>query len=304
LPWREIDSTKPHKLHREKFEAEMVEPPISPAKKRPGVSCPIEIRVEGLYKAFGDKRVLDGIDIQVCRGELIAIVGSSGSGKSTLLRLFTGHFKPDRGRVLVADHESEGSPPVDLATLDSLEMERLQRHWAVVFQGNGLLAGTVYDNIALPLRLVQGLDEKTIGDRITEVLLAVGLDPNKDAQISVDQLSGGMRKRAAIARALAIDPALMFYDEPTTGLDPARSWQIQDLIQAANERRTLSGCVRTSIAVTHDKDLLRRLQPRIVMLDGGHIVFDGNYESFHHSDSPLIRPYVERMPLFQQSGVA
>jgi phospholipid/cholesterol/gamma-HCH transport system ATP-binding protein len=280
----------------------MAESPIASPKTDSGLSSPVEIRVEDLYKAFGDNRVLDGISLEVRRGEMLAIVGRSGSGKSTLLRLFTGHFRADRGKVLLADHESEGSPLVDLATLDSFGMERLERHWAVVFQESGLLDGTVYDNIALPLRLVQGLDEKTIRDRISEALLAVGLDPNKDAQITVDQLSGGMAKRAAIARALAIDPVLIFYDEPTTGLDPARSLQIQDLIQAANKRRTLSGCFRTSIVVTHDEDLLGRLQPRIVMLDAGHIVFDGNYESFHHSNSPLIRPYVELMPLFHQSG--
>jgi len=262
----------------------------------PGASPAAEIRVEDLYKSFGDKSVLKGINLEIHRGEMVAVLGSSGSGKSTLLRLLTGHFKPDGGRVLIADHEAAGSPLVDLATLDPVGMEQLERHWAVVFQGNGLLGGTVYDNIALPLRAVQYLDEEQIKDKVARVVRAVGLDMDKDAPANVDELSGGMAKRVAIARAIAVDPILILYDEPTSGLDPRRAWEIQDVIQAVHVHRDANGTVRTSFIVTHDKDLLHRLRPRTVVLDAGRVLFDGTYRAFQQSDSPIIRPYLETTP--------
>jgi phospholipid/cholesterol/gamma-HCH transport system ATP-binding protein len=106
-----------------------------------------------------------------------------------------------------------------------------------------------------------------------------------------------MAKRVAIARALATDPILMLYDEPTTGLDPSRSYQIQDLIKSVHESRTTSGSVRTTVLITHDKDLLTRLHPRITMLDAGHLIFDGTYESFEESNLPAVQPYIQLMPL-------
>lgn len=257
----------------------------------------VELYVEHLSKSFGNKLALTDINLEARRGEIVAVVGTSGSGKTTLLRHLTGHFKPDRGRVLLADHDLNGSPLVDLATLDSAGMERLARHWAVVFQQNGLMSGTVYDDIALPLRVVQNLDEAAIRSRVSEAVLAVGLDMEKDTNLNVDQLSGGMAKRVAIAGALALDPILIFYDEPTTALDPSLSWRIQDLIQTVHNRPTATGFARTSLIITHDKDLLYRLKPRIIMLEAGRIVFDGSHDAFTHSDSPLIRPYLELMPV-------
>jgi phospholipid/cholesterol/gamma-HCH transport system ATP-binding protein len=261
----------------------------------------VEIRIENLYKSFGSRRVLDGINLEVHRGEMVAIVGGSGSGKTTLLRHIIGLDQPDRGRVLLAYHESAGSPLVDLAALDAAGMERLQRHWAVVFQRNALLlAQTVGYNIALPLREVQGLDESTIRRKVDEVVREVALAPERDLDLTIDQLSGGMAKRVAIARALALDPILLLYDEPTTGLDPQIAEQIQDLIASEHQRKTASGFGRTSLLITHDKDMLYRLGPRIIMLDAGRILFDGTYEAFRHSNSPAIRPYFELMPELHQ----
>src|SRR5687768_10862228 len=111
----------------------------------PVATYPTEIRARDLYKSFGEHAVLGGIDLEIRRGEMVAIVGGSGSGKTVLLRHFLGHFRPDRGQVWVADHESAGSPLVDLATLDDAGMDRLRRHWAVVFQSNALFPGTVYE---------------------------------------------------------------------------------------------------------------------------------------------------------------
>jgi ABC-type transporter Mla maintaining outer membrane lipid asymmetry ATPase subunit MlaF len=136
----------------------------------------VEIRVEDLRKSFGGRMALDRINLEIRSGELVAILGSSGSGKSTLLRHLTGHFRPDRGRVLIADHEPAGSPLVDLATLDANGMERLGRHWGVVFQQNGLLSGTTYDNIALHLRVVQDLSEEAIRQLVDQAVTAFGLD--------------------------------------------------------------------------------------------------------------------------------
>jgi phospholipid/cholesterol/gamma-HCH transport system ATP-binding protein len=274
---------------------------VSTAPPRVSASAALEIRIENLDKSFGNRRVLDGINLEVYRGEMIAVVGGSGSGKSTLLRNIIGLDHPDRGRVLIADHESEGSPLVDLATLHAPGMERLERHWAVVFQGNALLSGkTVENNIALPLREVQDLDESTIRRKVREVVHEVALDPDTDLGLTIDQLSGGMAKRVAIARALALDPILLLYDEPTTGLDPQVAEQIQDLIGAVHQRKTASGLAQTSLVITHDKDMLYRLGPRIIMLDAGRILFDGTYEAFSQSNSPVIRPYFELMPKLHQ----
>ena len=228
---------------------------------------------------------------------MIAIVGGSGTGKTTLLRHIVGLEHPDQGRVLLADHESVGSPLVDLATLDPETMERIERHWAVVFQGNALLAGrSVEANISLPLREVQRLDESTIRGKVREAVREVALDPEKVLDLAVEELSGGMAKRVAIARALAMDPILLLYDEPTTGLDPQVAEQIQFLIESTHNKKTASGFPRTSVFITHDKDLLYRLRPRIIMLDRAHIVFDGTYDDFQNSDSPIIRPYFDLMP--------
>lgn len=273
-------------------------PPQARTQSREALLSPsIEVRIENLYKSFDSHRVLDGINLVVHRAEMIAIVGGSGSGKTTLLRHIIGLQRPDRGRVLLADHESKGSPLVDLATLDAGGMERIQRHWAVVFQGNALLSGrTVESNIALPLREVQFLDDSIIRSKVHEAVREVALDPDKDLDLTIDQLSGGMAKRVAIARALALDPILLLYDEPTTGLDPQVAEQIQHLIGSVHHRKTASGFARTSLLITHDKAMLYRLRPRIIMLDGGHVVFDGTYEAFQHSDSPITRPYFDLMP--------
>jgi phospholipid/cholesterol/gamma-HCH transport system ATP-binding protein len=122
------------------------------------------------------------------------------------------------------------------------------------------------------------------------------LDPATELDLTVEQLSGPMAKRVAIARALALDPILLLYDEPTTGLDPKVAEQIQDLIGSVHSRKTASGFARTTVVVTHDKDMLYRLQPRILMLDVGHIVFEGTYDAFQNSESPITRPYFDLMP--------
>jgi len=182
----------------------------------------IEIRVEGLHKAFGGNRVLEGIDLEVRRGEMVAIVGGSGCGKTVLLQHIIGHHKPDRGRVWVADHEQPGSPLVDITDLGESELDPIRVHSAVVFQRNALFSASVYENIALWPREIKGLDEKTIRRRAGEALDVVGFRGDETIlEKQRHELSGGMAKRVAVARALAMKPLVMYYGEPTTGLDPA-----------------------------------------------------------------------------------
>ncbi len=271
---------------------------MTPAGRR------LEILVDGVHKAFGTNRVLRGVDLEIERGTMVALIGGSGCGKTVLLQHMIGHLTPDRGRVLVADHESEGAPLMDLATLDEQGLDRIRIHSAVVFQRNALFSGTVQDNVALWLREIRRLPEPEIARRVQEAVASVGLggEPGILARHR-DELSGGMAKRVAVARALAMRPTVMYYDEPTTGLDPANASQIHELIAATHRR--LGGASRgaTTVVVTHDKDLLRRLEPRIVMLDAGRVYFDGSYDEFEQSEAPIIRPYFDLMPVLHSRSL-
>ena len=294
---------EPHESARIQSGAEALQSgePIDPANQVAlPVSTALEFRLDNVCKSFGDKSVLRDVDLDVLSGQMVAVIGSSGGGKTTLLKLLTAQEHPDQGHVKVADHESTGSPLVDLAGLDEEHLDRLRRHWAVVFQGNALFSGSVFDNLAYGLRELKQLDEPSIRERIAQVMRSVELDAGKDLPLNVDELSGGMAKRVAIARALALDPIVIFYDEPTSGLDPQLTSDIHALILAVHLRQPESSVPRTSIIVTHDRDLLRRLQPRIVMLHEGRICFDGNYDAFAQSNSPIIRPYYELMPVLHQ----
>lgn len=261
----------------------------------------IEIRVEDLHKSFEEHAVLCGIDLDVARGDLVTIVGGSGCGKTVLVKHILRQLVPDRGRVLIADHDREDHPLVDLAELTDEEMDELRLHWAVVFQRNALFSGSVFENIALWFREVKAMSDSEIRPIALEALRSVGF---KDAEALLnkdrDELSGGMAKRVAVARALSMDPLLMFYDEPTTGLDPTHAGQIHRLILDTHHRPSQSGLPRTTVIITHDKDLLHRLEPRVVMLHEGKVFFDGSFEQFEQSDSPIIRPYFDVMPILHE----
>ena len=259
--------------------------------------APPEIVVEGLRKSFGDLHVLQGVDLEVRRGDLIAVVGGSGCGKTVLMNLVLGLLAPDAGTIHVADHAVAGAPLRDTATLATGALERLHGHWGVVFQRNALFSGSVLDNIALWLRETRDEDWETIRRIAVRCLGDVGL-PVDDAFLEQpsESLSGGMAKRLAVARALAMEPALIFYDEPTTGLDPVSAAQTHDLIHATQLAGGDAAQVRTSFIITHDKDLLARLEPRVLMLHEGHVLFDGSYAEFSASKHSAIRPYFELMP--------
>ncbi|MBT6096062.1 MAG: ATP-binding cassette domain-containing protein [Rhodospirillaceae bacterium] len=260
-------------------------------------SRPAEIRVTGLHKAFGEHRVLQGIDLTVNAGDVMAIVGGSGCGKTVLLNHILGQLDPDAGSIELADHDRDDAPLVDLADMDTTERDLIHQHWGMVFQRNALFSGSVYDNIALWLMEIRDMEDADIMPIARRVLSAVAL-PSDDAFIEseAEALSGGMAKRLAVARALAMNPVVIFYDEPTTGLDPVSATQIQDLIAETHEEFRPDQPPRTTVIITHDKDLLRRLEPRTVMLHEGRVFFDGPFAEFESASSPIIRPYFDQMP--------
>lgn len=259
-------------------------------------ATPPEIVVEGVYKRF-DHAALQDVSLTIRRGELVALVGLGGSGKTVFLKLLTGHFRPDRGRVLIADHESEGAPLRDPATLSESQVDRLRRHWSLVFQGNAPLSGTVYENLAVFPRELKGQCEGELLPLARRVLEDVGLEPAAVLDEDCATLSAGAAKQVAIARALMMDPVLVMYDSPTAGLGPESAWRIGELIAATHARRPALGVARTTLLVTQDTELLRLLRPRIVMLHEGRVVFDGSFESFQARQDPLVRPYLQRMSL-------
>ena len=260
-----------------------------------------EILIESLCKSFNGNDVLQGITLRINSGEVVAIVGGSGCGKTVLMNLILGQFTPDKGNILVFDHGEKSRRLRDLSEFNEFEIDNIHRHWGVVFQRNALFSGSVYENIALWLREVKGLDDDAIIPIAEETLRAVGLPNDRDFLMSDHgNLSGGMAKRLAVARALSMDPYVIFYDEPTTGLDPTNSAQIHDLIINKHNQNLPEGTIRTSIIVTHDKDLLNRARPRTIMLHAGKVYFDGPFEEFEAAESEIIRPYFDLMPLLDQ----
>jgi phospholipid/cholesterol/gamma-HCH transport system ATP-binding protein len=269
-----------------------------------------EVVIEDLHKAFDGKPVLEGVNLRIDRGEMVAIVGGSGCGKTVLLKHITGHFTADKGRVWVADHEAstngQGEAPLlEIGTASEGKLDEVRMHWAVVFQRNALLTGDVFDNLAMLPRELRAMTNEQILPLAVKALKDVGLDPELVLHRSRDMLSGGMAKRVAVARALVMDPVLILYDEPTSGLDPEMCVQIHDLIKATHHTQPQiaaqrNGAVRTTIVVTHDTELLRRLKPRVVMLHAGRVLFDGSFEAFTQSADPHIAPYLQQMHMLHQ----
>ena len=260
----------------------------------------IEITVKDLHKAFDGHKVLRGVSLEVHQGDVIAIVGGSGCGKTVLVNHILGQLLPDRGHIQVTDHMAATPELIDLSELDSNELDRIHTQWGVVFQRNALFSGTVFDNIALWLREVRNLNTSEILPIARRVLKAVLLPNTADfMETDIVSLSGGMSKRLAVARALSMEPVVMFFDEPTTGLDPTSATQIHDLILKTHEIPLPDGKQRTTVIITHDKDLLKRLQPRTVMLHDGKVFFDGLFVDFQASKETIIRPYFDLMPVLQ-----
>ena len=211
------------------------------------------VRLDRISMHFGNHAVLRDITLPVRRDETLLVIGESGCGKTVLLKLIVGLLWPTAGRVLIDGR--------DLAERSPDEMVQLRRRFGFLFQGAALFDSlTVYDNVAYPLRALHSLKEVEIRGRVLERLKEVGL-PDNSAEKMPAELSGGMRKRVGLARALALDPEVMLYDEPTTGLDPVMTELINDLILQTRQRRPV-----TSVVVTHEMKTVRRVADRVVML--------------------------------------
>ena len=238
------------------------------------------IEIRNLKKSFGEHEVLRGIDLTIGDRETVAIIGRSGCGKSVLLKHIIGLLQPDDGTILV-----DG---IDVTEASSSEMYALRKKIGFLFQSAALFDSmTVHENIVLGLWESGERDEKKLAAIATEKLGLVGLHGIERSKPS--SLSGGMKKRVGLARALAMKPKYMFYDEPTTGLDPVTSDQIDNLILSLTEKFST-----TDLIVTHDLFTVQRIAKRVVFLENGLIYFDGTPNELHLSSDPVVRKFVER----------
>jgi phospholipid/cholesterol/gamma-HCH transport system ATP-binding protein len=237
------------------------------------------IRLEGVHKAFGANRVLRGLDLEVREGETLTIIGGSGTGKSVTLKIMVGLLKPDRGRVYVDNEEITG--------MDEDALARVQRKFGFLFQGAALFDSlTVAENVLFGVRNLKP-EELNRGDEIVARCLGlVGLKPEV-AALKPAELSGGMKKRVGLARAIAHEPEYILYDEPTTGLDPIMSDVINDLI--VNIRKKLK---ITSIAVTHDMKSAYKISNRIAMIYEGRLAGVGTPSEIQSSADPVVHQFI------------
>ena len=233
------------------------------------------IRTEGLHKAFGDKTVLRGLDLAVARGESLVVIGGSGTGKSVLLKCILGLVAPDAGRVWLEGRDSGGRPQPGF--LDRFGM---------LFQGGALFDSlTVWQNVAF--RLVRGGHPAAQArGRAVEKLARVGLGAEV-ADLYPAQLSGGMQKRVGLARAIATDPQVIFFDEPTTGLDPIRARVINDLI-----RGIVTETGATAVTITHDMASVRAIADRVALLHDGRIRWDGPVAALDDAPDPAVQQFI------------
>ncbi len=237
------------------------------------------IRYEGVHKSFGDKAVLRGVDLAIGRGETVVVLGGSGTGKSVLIKHTIGLHSPDSGRVFVDD--------VEIQEFDEEQLIETRKKVGMLFQAGALFDSmTVEDNVAYALREHTDRSDEEIRDRVREVLGLVELEDVEDLMPA--SLSGGMRKRVALARAIALAPRAILYDEPTTGLDPITANAINRLIRNLQKRLGV-----TSIVVTHDIHSAFTVGDRIAFIYEGRILFDGTVEEARRSTEPRLKNFLE-----------
>jgi len=242
------------------------------------------IEIHQLVKNFGSQRVLDGIDLNVYSGEIMVIIGGSGCGKSTLLRHLIGLLTPDEGNIKLFGKE--------ITVLPQKELNEIRKQFGILFQSGALFNSlTVGENVALLLKEHTDLDESTIEIMVKIKLELVGLRKHADKMPA--QLSGGMKKRAGLARAIALDPKILFYDEPSAGLDPVTSAEVDQLIINLTKKLRV-----TSVVVTHEMDSAFTIADRMCMLDQGRIVKVGSrqeFEALRDSDSEKLQSQKDKL---------
>lgn len=236
------------------------------------------IRVESLYKSFDGFEVLRGVSFQLEKGEILALIGRSGDGKSVLLKNIAGLMRPDRGRVFI-DGE-------DICSLRGKELEQLRSRFAFLFQGGALFDSlTVFENVAFPLREKASLDDGEIREKVLSELAQVGLAGTGHKYPA--ELSGGMIKRTALARALVREPEIMFFDEPTTGLDPIIAHAIFNLIDSIHKRLGFTG-----IIVTHQIPRVFDIVQKVAMLHEGSVLVAGSPGEILSSGDPIVGQFI------------
>lgn len=236
------------------------------------------IEIKGLYKSFGKKEVLKGVDLTINKGESMVIIGGSGSGKSVLIKHIIGLLRPDKGSVFI-----EG---LDVTKLNEKDLYKVRKKFGMLFQGAALFDSLrVWENVSFFLLRHRGMTEKRAREIAIEKLRLVGLTGVEDLMPA--ELSGGMRKRVGLARAIAHDPEILLYDEPTTGLDPIMADAINDLIVDLKKKLNV-----TSVAITHDMHSAYKIADRIAMLYEGKIMETGTPDEIKNTSNPIVRQFI------------
>ncbi|QEX16274.1 ABC transporter ATP-binding protein [Hypericibacter terrae] len=238
-----------------------------------------KIEIRGLFKAFGSKQVLRGVDLDVRQRESLVVIGGSGSGKSVLIKCVLGLIEPDAGSIKVDGEETVG--------LRGRERERVMRKFGMLFQGGALFDSLpVWENVAFGLMSADGVARPEAKAAATRNLAAVGLGPEV-GELFPAELSGGMQKRVALARAIARKPEIIFFDEPTTGLDPIMSDVINDLIN-----RCVESLGATALSITHDMASVRRIAHRVAMIFEGRIIWQGPIAEIDRSGNDYVEQFI------------
>ncbi len=240
------------------------------------------VRIRDVRFGFGRRRIIDGVDIDIPRGKITTIMGPSGTGKTTLLRLIGGQWRPESGSIHV-----DG---LDVHKVGRRELYELRKRIGMLFQSGALFTHlSVYDNVAFPLREHTALSESLIRHLVLMKLEAVGLRGARELMPA--QLSGGMARRVALARAIALDPMMIMYDEPFTGQDPITVGVIMQLIRLLNDSLGL-----TSIIVSHDVAEVSAISDQLYMISGGKVIGHGTPEALGHSESEWVQQFLNGMP--------
>jgi len=239
----------------------------------------MKIRAVNIHKSFGENHVLRGVDLEVRQGESMVVIGGSGSGKTVLIRCIIGLVQPDEGEIYVDGKE--------ITSLKEQEMNEIRKKFGMLFQAGALFDSlTVWENVGFGLRQHTQLNEEEIRKIASEKLALLGLRNIEDLMPA--ELSGGMKKRVSLARAIAMEPEILLYDEPTTGIDPVMADAINELIVRMREKLSV-----TSIAITHDIKSAYRIADRIAMLYQGKIIEVGTPEEIRNCPNPVVQQFIQ-----------
>ena len=254
-----------------------------------GLTDPL-VELRNLTFGYGERVILDNISLTIPRGKVTALMGASGGGKTTVLRLIGGQYRAQKGELLLAAGDGSTAAAQDIGKLNDKDLYAARRRMGMLFQFGALFTdASVFDNVAFPLLEHTNLSPALIRDIVLMKLNAVGLRGARDLMPS--EISGGMARRVALARAIALDPELIMYDEPFSGLDPISLGTAARLIRQLNDAMGL-----TSIVVSHDLDETFRIADRVIILANGKIAAQGTPDEVRHSSDPLVHQFVNALP--------